>query len=254
MKIISIALNTFKESARNKIFYLLVAFGVFFILCSQFLSMLSMGDTNRVLKDVGLAAIHFITVVITIFTGINLIYKEIDKRTVYNILSKPISRDGFIVGKFLGLALTLFTALSSLMIIFLLFYWVSTGESALSLLLYFFMLYLELLVLTALSLLFSAFTTPILSFIFTLSLFLIGHIMWTYNQFKYLLKIPWQQVLVKFLYYLLPNLDKFNIKNVIVLDKPIPAAQITDSILYAVVYIAALLVLTVVIFRRKEFQ
>jgi ABC-type transport system involved in multi-copper enzyme maturation permease subunit len=121
-------------------------------------------------------------------------------------------------------------------------------------LLYFFMLYLELLIIIAISLLFSSFSTPILSFIFTVSLYLIGHIMWTFNEFKTLLR---SQLWVKFthgLYYILPNLDKFNIKNEVVLDLPLRFGTILFSILYALVYILALLTITILIFRKREFQ
>lgn len=249
-----IAINTFRESARNKIFYLLVFFGILFALSSKLISFLTLGDAMKVLKDTGLAAINFFCVLIAIFTGINLIYKEIEKKTVFNILSKPVSRDEFIVGKFLGLALTMLTALGSMAVIFFVFVALSGGGFDLGILLYFFMLYLELLVIVAISLLFSSFTTPILSFIFTLSLYLIGHVMWTYNEFKALLSSPAMRALSEALYYLLPNLDKFNIKNEVVLGTAIDPWSVLFSVLYALVYTATLLTLTVLIFRRREFQ
>ena len=114
MRIRAIALNTFKEATRNKIYYLLIFFGVFFVLSSKLVTILTLGDRVKVLKDLGLASINFFCVLIAIFTGIDLVYKEIEKKTVYNILSKPVSRSCFIIGKFFGLALTLFVALISL--------------------------------------------------------------------------------------------------------------------------------------------
>jgi len=249
-----IAVNTFRESARNKMFYLLVFFGILFALSSKLISFLTIGDAMKVLKDTGLGAINFFCVLIAIFTGINLVYKEIEKKTVFNILSKPVSRDEFIIGKFFGLSLTMLTALGAMAFIFFIFVALSGGGFEWGILLYFFMLALELLVIVAISLLFSSFTTPILSFIFTVSLYLIGHVMWTFNEFKLLLKAPAWKAFTQVLYYLLPNLDKFNIKNEVVLGTPLNPWTVLYSILYALAYMAALLLLTVLIFRKREFQ
>lgn len=248
-----IARNTFRESARNKMFYLLVFFGVLFAFSSKLVSFLTLGDAMKVLKDTGLAAINFFCVLIAIFTGINLVYKEIERKTVYNILSKPVRRDEFILGKFLGLALTMLAALGAMAILFFAFVALSGGGFDGGILLYFFMLYLELLVIVALSLLFSSFTTPILSFIFTVSLYLIGQVLWTYNEFKSFLKVPAWRWLTEAFYYLLPNLHKFNIKSEAVLGTLPGAATILYAVLYALLYTAAVLALAVLIFRRREF-
>lgn len=253
MNIKGLVLNTFKESARNKMFYLLVFFGILFALSSKLISFLTLGDSMKVLKDTGLAAINFFCVLIAIFTGINLVYKEIEKKTIFNILSKPVSRDHFIIGKFFGLALTMLVALAAMAAIFFLLVFLAGGGFDFKLLLYFFMLYLELLIIVAISLLFSSFSTPILSFIFTVSLYLIGHIMWTFNEFKSLLQSKLWIKLAQALYYILPNLDKFNIKNEVVLDLPLQTTTILFAILYGLVYILALLTVTVMIFRKREF-
>jgi ABC-type transport system involved in multi-copper enzyme maturation permease subunit len=255
MKIRAIAFNTFKEAVRNKVYYLLVVLGATSALSSIIISMLTLGDREKVLKDVGLASIDFFSVLIAVFTGINLVYKEIDKRTIYNILSKPIGRGSYIVGKFMGLALTLVVALFFMASIFFLFLYISTGAADFKILVYFFLLYLQLLIITAISILFSSFSTPILSSIFTIALYLIGQVSWTFNEFKYkLLKGPVETAIGYFLYYILPNLDKFNIKNDIVTGSPLDVTAIIHGILYAVCYTSALLVLTVIIFRKREFQ
>ena len=254
LKIMGIAVNTFREAARNKIFYLLVFFCILFALSSKLVSFLTLGDSIRVLKDTGLAAINFFCVLIAIFTGINLVYKEIEKKTVFNILSKPVSRDQFIIGKFLVLALSMLTALAAMAVIFFLFVAWSGGGFDLRIVLYFFMLFLELLIIVAISLFFSSFTTPILSFVFTVSLYLIGHIMWTFNEFKTVLRSQLWRYFTQGLYYLLPNLDKFNIKNEVVLNTVFNPWTILFSVLYALAYILALLAVTILVFRRREFQ
>ncbi len=140
MKVKAIALNTFKEAVRHKVFYLLVVLGITTAMSSQIISMLTIGDKEKVLKDVGLASIDFFCILIAVFTGINLVYKEIEKRTIYNILSKPISRASFILGKFAGVAFTLLVALSAMVAIFYLFLLINTGYMDGKLLVYFFLL------------------------------------------------------------------------------------------------------------------
>ncbi|MCP4218925.1 MAG: ABC transporter permease [bacterium] len=254
MRLKAIALNTFKEAVRNKVFYLLIAFGILSALSSKIVSMLTIGDEVKVLKDVGLASVSFFSVLIAVFTGINLIFKEIDKKTIYNILSKPISRSNFILGKFIGLSFTLLVALASMALIFFLFLFLATGEAPLNVLLYFVFLYMELLILTAVSILFSSFSTPILSSIFTIALYLIGQVLWTFNLFKERLATLPEKIIAHFIYYLLPNLDKYNIKGMVVMKETIDSGMVLDAITYAVVYISAVLLAAILIFNKKEFQ
>lgn len=254
MKLKVIALNTFKEAVRHKVFYLLIALGITTALSSQVISMLTIGDKVKVLKDVGLAAIDFFSVLIAVFTGINLVYKEIEKKTIYNILSKPISRSHFIIGKFLGLAVTLLLALAAMAAIFFIFLYLSTGTFDSGILLYFFLLYLELLIITAVSIVFSSFSTPILSSIFTISLYLIGQVTWTFNLFKDKLVTPAEKIIAYFFYYTLPNLEKFNIKNAVVMKVQLDSHLISNAVLYAFCYTGALLILAIIIFNKKEFK
>lgn len=254
MNIKAIVLNTFKEAVRNKIFYLFLVFGILFALSSRIIGLLTVGDRIKVLKDTGLASINFFCVLIAIFTGINLVYKEIEKKTIYSILSKPISREQFILGKFLGLALTILVALASMGSVFFAFLLVSGYGFDAGILVYFLLFYFELLILISLSLLFSSFTTPILASIFTLSIYLIGQVTWTFNQFKGLIQDSSLLFLIKMLYYILPNLRKFNIKSEVVLGVHLGAGGILMALVYALLYIAVLLTLSIVIFRKREFQ
>ncbi|MCK4835039.1 MAG: ABC transporter permease subunit [Candidatus Aminicenantes bacterium] len=254
MKLRAIAINTFKEAVRNKIYYLLIAFGIVFAFSSRLVSLLTLGDQVRVLKNVGLASINFFSVLIAIFTGINLIYKEIDKKTILNIMSKPISRRDFILGKFLGLSYTLLVALVSMATVFLLFLLISTGDIDWNILVYFCLLYFELLIIISISLVFSSFSTPILSSIFTINLYLIGHVLWTFNEFKTRLVEPITRIIIYLIYYILPNLEKFNLRDQIVSNEKINPMIVLTSILYALVYIAAMLTLAILIFNKREFK
>lgn len=254
MKLKAIAINTFKEAARNKIFYLLIVFGIVFAVGSKLASLLTLGDQIRVIKNIGLASINFFCVLIAIFTGINLVYKEIDKKTIFNILSKPISRMDFIVGKFFGLALTILVALLSMAVIFFLFLFFITGSFDWKMMIYFAFLYLELLIIISISLVFSSFSTPILSSIFTIILYLIGHVLWTFNEFKYKLVEPVTKVMAYLLYYLLPNFDKFNVREQVVMNMKVGSKLALYSVIYGFLYILAMLSLAVLIFRKREFK
>lgn len=254
MKIWAIAVNTFKEAVRNKIFYLLIFFGIFFSLSSKLISMLTIGDTLKILKDVGLASINFFSVLIAIFTGINLVYKEIEKKTVYFILSKPVERRDFILGKFLGLALTILVALTIMITVFSIFIYIFSGTFDPSIFLYFTFLFLELLIIISISILFSSFSTPILSSIFTIIFYLIGHVIWTFNEFKYKLIGPMEKYIGYFIYYLFPNLEKFNIRESLVLNETISIKIVLSTITYGLFYVTAILLLSIHIFNKRELK
>ena len=254
MKIRAIAINTFKEAVRNKIFYLLIFFGIFFSLSSRLISMLTIGDTLKILKDVGLASINFFSVLIAIFTGINLVYKEIEKKTVYFVLSKPVERRDFILGKFLGLALTILVALATMITVFTVFIYIFSGTFDISIFLYFIFLFMELLIIISISILFSSFSTPILSSIFTIALYLIGHVIWTFNEFKDKLINPLEKYFAYFLYYLFPNLEKFNIREALVLNDPLSLKIILSTLAYGIFYVTAILLISIHIFSRRELK
>jgi ABC-type transport system involved in multi-copper enzyme maturation permease subunit len=254
MKVITLALNTFKEAARSKVFYLLFFMGILFAVTAKFISILTVGNEARVTLELGLASIQIFITLIAIFTGINLVHKEIDKRTIYNILSKPLHRSHFIFGKFLGLMLTLFIALAGMGVIFVLFLLVVKAPLTSQLLMFFIMLFCELTIVVAISLFFSSFTTPILATIFTITLYVIGHVLWTYNQFKGLIKGAVSQSVVKGIYYLLPNLEKFNWKSQVIQQTPIDPGTVFTALAYALLYTTALLLLSLLIFSRREFK
>jgi ABC-type transport system involved in multi-copper enzyme maturation permease subunit len=253
MKIRAIALNTFKEAVRNKIFYLLIFFGIFFSLSSKLVSLLTIGDSIKILKDIGLASINFFSVLIAIFTGINLVYKEIEKKTIFFILSKPVERRQFILGKFFGLAITIFVALFIMTTVFSVFILIFSGTFDPNIILYFVFLFTELLIIISISILFSSFSTPILSSIFTIILYLIGHVIWTFNEFKYKLINPLEKYIAYLIYYLFPNLEKFNVKSTLVMGDPIPLKIIASTLSYGFLYITAILLLSIHIFNRREF-
>src|SRR5208283_3951625 len=114
MIVLAIALNTFREAVRDKILYVLLVFGILMILVSRAIGWVSFGGENKIMTDIGLAAIWMFSGMVSIFIGTGLIYKEIDKRTIYTVLAKPAERWQFLAGKYLGLLLT--TAINLLLL------------------------------------------------------------------------------------------------------------------------------------------
>ena len=177
-KIWAIAENTFREAIRDRILYLLLAFALLFMGSAQVLSLLTVGGEEKIIKDLGLDSISLFGVLTSIFIGVALVSKEIERRTIFTIITKPIHRYQFLLGKFCGLGLTLLvnTAVMTLWFYFIL---LLKGYADARLLLAVFLIFLELLLVTAFTVLFSSFTTPILSTLFSLSLYLVGHLTWS---------------------------------------------------------------------------
>src|SRR5262249_17890009 len=176
-RIITIALNTFRETVRDRVLYNLILFAILLVIASVFVSELSISEESKFIADLGLSAMTIFGAVISIFIGVALVFKEIDKRTVNFLLSKPVRRYEFIIGKYAGLALTLLLNCSVMALgTVLALVYVNRGMSPLARSIpgAAFMIYLELLVLVSVALLFSSFTTPMLSALFSFAVFVIG--------------------------------------------------------------------------------
>ena len=219
--IVCIAVNVFKESVRDKVLYNLVLFAMLLIAVSLLLGQLTAGQDIKIIKDLGLAAISIFGLFIAVFIGIGLVSKEVERRSIYSLLSKPIRRQEFIIGKYLGLVLTL---LVNITVMTMAYYavlgcmaWAAGGwflpaweAPALdpALLKAIAMIFLQLMIVTALALLFSTFMSPMLATALTFGLYIVGHFNADLRHFETV--VPSRPVawLARALYYLLPNLDR----------------------------------------------
>jgi len=252
--ITAIALTSFREAVRDKILYLLLFFGLLLIGTSRIISWLTVGAEIKIIIDVGLAAANLFGVLLAIFIGISIVYKEIERRTIYVIVPKPIHRYEFILGKFAGLAVTLLIVLGVMSAMLQLAVFLKTWTLSYPVFRACVLLYFELLVIVSLAVLFSSFSTPILSFIFTLMLYLIGH--WSYSLLDLAARAPGSvaPTLLRTLYYVLPNLENFNLKTAAVHDIAIPPGFVTSSMVYGVLYTSAVLILSMGIFQKRDFS
>lgn len=253
-KVAYIALNTYRETVRDKVLYNLVLFALILIGSSYILGQISVYQEVKIIKDLGLAAVAVFGAVIAIFIGIGLVSKEIDKRTLYTLLSKPVSRPQFLMGKYFGLCLTLAVnvAIMTAGLYAVLFYLTRSFEPALAKAIY--LIYLELALTTALALFFSTFTSSTLAGVFTGFLYLAGHFSADLKNFETVVQSEWLPGLTRALYYLLPNLRNFDVKARVVAGDPVPLSFLGYSTGYGGLYAALLLVAAIAIFHRRNLK
>ena len=253
MKIKAIALNTFREAIRDRILYLLLFFALASILFSRLLALLTVGDRVKIVTDVGLASISLFGALMAILMGTGLVYKEIDKKTIYTLLSKPIHRHQFLLGKYFGLVLTLFVMMFLMTMIFFVIYFLHALKIEWSIMIALFYIFLELCLITAVALFFSCFSTPILSSIFSLAFYLIGHLSWGLETLLKKMTPGVGKFTARILYLFLPDLEKFNFKTEIVHHLPILPQDLFYSTLYGFFYTVFVLFLAILIFRKRDF-
>jgi ABC-type transport system involved in multi-copper enzyme maturation permease subunit len=248
-----IAVNAFRESLRDKILYNLVLFAGLLIGLSVLLADLSITEHHKVMADMGLAAINVIGVIIAIFVGISLVNKEIERRTIYTIMARPISRTFFIMGKYLGLALTLFVNMAIMWAVFLLTLWLYHVPIHPSLFQAVALIFVEILVVTAVALFFSTFTSTTLSAIFTLGLYVIGHLTADLRSMVANSESGAVKAVVDLLYYLCPNLEMLNIKGQAAVGIAAGPEYVLMASLYGLVYAGFLLTGASLVFQQRDF-
>lgn len=253
MRVLSIALNTFRENLREKLLYNLLIFALLMIGSSVLLTRLTVGEWDRLIIDLGLSSMNIFGVLIAIFVGISLVNKEIEKRTIYTIVSKPVPRYEFLLGKYLGLVITLFinTMVMAVGLLAVMMYL----NAPITVLLFeaLGLIFMEFLVVTAVALLFSTFTSATLSAIFTLAIYVVGHLSSDLKLFGEKMGEVGKAVLNS-IYYVMPNLERFNLKGQVIHHVDVSASQLVLTAAYGVSYVVLLLLIASVIFQRRDFQ
>lgn len=253
MKVLSIALNTFRENLRDKLLYNLLIFALLMIGSSLLLMRLTLGEFHRLLLDIGLGSVNIFSVLIAIFVGIGLVSKEIDKKTIYTIVSKPVARFEFLLGKFFGLTLTLLVNMLVMTAGLLAVLMAQSVPIEAVLFKAIGLILLECMVVTAVALLCSTFTSATLSAIFTLAIYVIGHLTPDLKTFGEKMDGLVRSML-EGMYYLLPNLERFNLKGHVTHQLDVPLNDLALIVAYGMAYTAFLLVLASVIFQRRDFR
>ena len=256
-RITAIARNAFREAVRDRVLYNLVLFMLLLTGASIFIGELSGGQERKVIVDLGLSAMLLFGVFIAIFVGVGLVYKEIERRTIYAVFSKPVGRGEFLVGKYLGLCLTLLVNVVVMGVgVSLALLYVSGGWDQLIPTIWpaVFLIYLELMLLTATALLFSSFSSPALSALLTFMVFIIGHFSADLKSLAVSVGSSSARWLFTGLYYLLPNLANYSFITPAAHGRAPSAGFVFATALYALVYIAVILAAATMIFNRRNFK
>jgi ABC-type transport system involved in multi-copper enzyme maturation permease subunit len=252
-----VAVNTFREAVRDRVLYNLVLFALLMIGAAILVGEISIGIERLVIINLGLSAISIFGLVMAIFIGVGLVYKEIEKRTLYSLLAKPIRRWQFLVGKYAGLLLTLTvnTAFMTLGLAVALFY---VGRpfvrSDAWLLAAVYFILLQFAMITALAMFFSCFSSPMLSTLFTLGIYLTGVFADDIHVIGGFTKNPMVLAITRTIYYLVPNFHNFNVIDTVAHAGAIPISLLWQNTLYAALYVALLLVAASAVFSQRNLK
>lgn len=250
----NIALNTFRELARNKILYIIVFFGIALIGFSLVLATLSLGQSDKIVVDFGLAMVEIFGIISVIFIGSQLLFREIEGKTVYLILSKPVARRDFILGKFLGFSAILFVIIFIQTIISTIVFLIAKTPLSVLLFASIGFIYVKLLLLFAIILFFSTFISPLLSILLVMGVYVISHSITTMTDMAIHSSNQILFYLSKFLMIVFPNFEALNIKSVIGTPIVLSPSFFAINIVHACLYLTLILTFTVLIFNRKTFE
>ena len=262
-----IAVAVFKESVRDRVPYAMVVFAVLLIAASYLIGQLTAGQDMKTIKDLGLAALSIFGLFIAVFIGIGLVSKEVEKKSVFGLLSKPVSRSQFIVGKYAGLVMTLAVNLGVMTVAYfaMLYYMNATTPPSVRsawpspamdprLMIAIGLIFAELMLVTAVALFFSTFSSPLLATLLTVGLWVAGHFNTDLRNFETVVNSPFAVAMARGAYYVLPNLAPFDVKAEVLYGMPISLRTTALTLLYGVVYIGLLLTAATAIFRRRDFK
>jgi ABC-type transport system involved in multi-copper enzyme maturation permease subunit len=255
-RIAAIAYNTFREAVRDRVLYNLVAFALLLVASALIIEQISIGIGRLLVVNLGLTAISLFGVVIAIFIGIGLVSKEIEKRTLYSVLARPVRRWEFITGKFFGLTGTLAVNTAFMAAgFFLALLYVARGfqPADVYLLVAIYFIVLQFVVVTAIALLFSSFSSPLLAAVFTFALFVIGSFYEDLRAFAAMAKGP-AGAAATGLAYLVPNFSAFNVISSIAHGVPVPGSLVAYNSLYAALYAAAAIAASTLVFERRNLK
>jgi len=253
-KVMAFAKNTYKEGVRDRLFLMVGVFGLVAVISSFIVGPLSLGEQIRITQDIGLAAISILCFAVAVLVGTGIVYREVERRTIYTIVAKPVRGWHFILGKFLGL-----NAIVGLLVILMaaLLLAVNTIVSKSfepRLLVAVLLTWFELLLLTSLSILMSTICSPILGAILTFLFYFIGHTSADLKELAARFGSPMIKAVTAVLYYALPNLEYLNVRAKIIHDVDVEPSYIAFACAYALLYTVAFLILAVIFLNRKEYK
>jgi len=252
-QLFAIAVNTFKETIRDRILAVIVVFALLMIVAGLWLGSISLGEQGRMMKDFGLVAVTAFGLIVAVFVAAGLVHKEVEKRTVYVLFSKPVSRVAFISGKFVGLCATMAVVLAGMGLFLFALVWVVDGQPSGTVLLAVVMVYVQLLAIMAVTIFFSTLGSAILASVLGICVFVAGQLSQNVLALTRLGKNPVTEALSWVIYVIVPNLSAVDVKAGVVGEQTLAWGQIGLWTAYLLAYVVVVLALAALVFRRKEF-
>ena len=254
MRIHTIASNTLREAVRDKLMYAIFAVSVLMTFACVVVSTLSYVEGTRIMQDLALATMRLFCAGTAILLGINLLHREVDRRTIHTILSKPISRAEFLLGKYAGLVATTWMMLLCMGVVFGLVSSAAGAPVHAGHVAAVAMLGVEMVIVVAVAILFSSFTTPMLAALFTIGVYVVGHL--TQNLYHLSVATADEGIgrVGVWIYRVLPDLELYNLSIQAVHGLPVPAADIWLPVAYAVGYSSVLLFAASWLFERRDMR
>jgi ABC-type transport system involved in multi-copper enzyme maturation permease subunit len=253
-QILAVATNTFREAVRDKVLHSILFFAVLLLFLSTAMEEITIGDQAKVVRGVALGGISLMGGIIAIFLGVGLVWKEIEKKTIYTLASKPLSRWRLLLGKYLGLWLTLAAEVAILTVLYTVVMGLKQGFPSADIYIALGMLMLELTLLCAWATLFSTFAAPTTASAYSLCVYLIGHFADDLRLFGERAEDATFKAVCLWLYRVLPNLELFNVRAEAVHGVPVPPTELGWACAYGLGYTAAVLGVAILVFERRDFN
>ena len=256
-KVWTVATNSFREAVRDRVLYNLVFFALLMMGAAILVGQISIGIEASVIVSLGLTAISVIGILIAVFIGVGLVSKEMDKRTLYALLAKPVERWQFLLGKFAGLVMTLTVNTAAMAVGLYAVLWTVKHPLVASdgyLLVAVYLILLKLALIVALAMLFSCFTTHFLAILFTVGLYLAGIYAEDLRTMPAVDLSPASMRILKGVSYLLPNFENFNVMGAVAHGRSVPGALVWNDTLYALLYGAIVLAGAAMVFSRRNLK
>lgn len=252
-RIFAIALYTFREAVRNKILYSILFFAIALILLALAIGPASLNQDARIISDVGFFALSFFGNVVAIFLGVTMLFQELERKTIYTVLSKPVARHTYFLGKFAGMAITLAVQIA-VMAAALFAVLLIRGDGVSTLQIYaVFLAWIETLIIAGIALFFSSFSTPYVSGFLTFGVFLVGRLVPELEAYLPKIESPAAVMLSRAILTIAPDLQLFTLSTQINYGIAVPFSYLASATSYGLIYTAIFLLIGVLIFERRDF-
>jgi ABC-type transport system involved in multi-copper enzyme maturation permease subunit len=252
-RVVAIAVNTFKETIRDRVLAVIVVFALVMMAGALWLGSISLGEQARMMKDFGLVAVTLFGLIVAVFIAAGLVHKEVEKRTVFILFSKPVSRAAFITGKFIGLCVTMAVVLVGMGVFLFLLVWLVAGDPSGMILAAVAMIYVQLLAIMAVTIFFSTLGSAILASVLGICVFIAGQLSHNVLALTRLGHNVVTEALSWVVYVIVPNLSAVDVKAGVVGEDTLAWGEIGLWTVYLLAYVVVVLALATLVFRRKEF-